>query len=222
MAEGKVRLKGYGFFACLCVLGVGALMAAVFADADEPTPNGQGPVASTQPDMASPEKLYAKAVGLSHEKLPTRVEAARALSRHQDGGPWIAILLVSSQNAPGGDKMEQERQASLKTFDLGVVAVALKAIPADVDTEVLWALTYLLDETERGRWSEETGLIMRRKSDHISPPIRELARTCLKGRVGSDHEWDASAWRTAILRLERPSTQPAAPSKDRKATPEPD
>lgn len=205
----KVRFTECGLFWCFCVLGIAALIAAVFADDGKSTTSVQGPVASTQPGMPSPEKLYAKAVGLSHEHAYTRVEAARALARHPDGGPWIAILLVSSQNAPVGDKEEQVRQAALKTFRLGIIAVALEAMPEDVDAEVLWALTYLLGDKERGRWSEEKGLIITRISSHISPPVRELARKCLKERLKKDHKWDVSAWRKAILRRKAASTQPS-------------
>ena len=219
----KSEMIRSGLYLSLCTIAVYSIICAVvLADEDASNVEKDTPPVVTKPVGTSAQRLYADATGLGHQKLPDRVDAAKRLVAHPDGGPWVALLLVSSQNVPTGDKMEQERQAALRTFDLGVVAVALKAMPKHIDTEVLWALTYLLNETERGKWSEETGIILRRKSDHSSPPIRELARTCLKDRDRSHHEWDATAWRTAILRLERPSTQPAAPSEDRKATPEPD
>lgn len=207
MAKGEMIQSGR--YLSLCAVAVLTVICAMVLAGEDVSNTEKGTPVVTEPVGVSAQRLYADATGLQHQKLPDRVDAAKKLVQHPDGGPWVALLLVSSQKVPTGDEVEQERQAALRVFDLGVVAATLKAMPKHVDTEVLWALTYLLNETERGKWSEETDFILRRKSDHVSPPIREVARTCLKDRVGSDHNWDASAWRTAILRLEQPSTQPA-------------
>ena len=195
---GQVRRGKHRFLVCCCILGAGAVGAAVFRHTREQTGSqGAVPSASLHPGRA--ERLYARVAGLRHEMPAARVEVARELARHPNGGPWIALLLLWSQKAPVGDKMEQEMQMGLRVFHLGLVAVALEALPKDVDAEVLWALTYLLDEKERGLWPEEIGLILKARASCGSSPIRELARTCLRDRLGTDHGWDASAWRTAIL-----------------------
>jgi len=146
------------------------------------------------------EELYAIAVGMRHKKLPVRVTAAKMLSVHPEAEPWLVLLLVSSQTMKAGDEVEQERQRALHAFDLGIVAVVLEHLPKDISSSVLWALTYLLNEHDKGIWSEETGLVVKRKSDHVSLPIRQLARKCLKDHLGVDHGWDTLAWQGAIMK----------------------
>jgi len=149
---------------------------------------------------ASSEELYATATGMRHGKVPTRIEAAKTLAARPEAEPWIVLLFVSSQRAGTGSEAERKIQKDSHKFELGVVAVAFEHLPKDVGSSVLWAMTYLLNEAERGRWSEQPGFILTRESDHASPPIRELARRCLKDRLGVDHGWDASAWRVAITK----------------------
>lgn len=220
MAEGKVSLAVVGLLLS-CGFAACALLVAVVRLGSSDLPPEERLALAAWPKRDTAQELYATTTGLRHKKLPARIEAARRLATHPGGGPWIALLLVSSQNATTGNEIEQERQADRREFDLGVVAVVLKALPQAVDAAVLWAMTYLLDEERRGRWSEEAGLIIKRKSDHTSAPIRELARGCLRDRVRGDHGWDASAWRVAILNREgvnvrpstRPSTQPSTQPK---------
>ena len=150
----------------------------------------------------SAKELYAIAAGVRHVKIPARAKAAKMLALHPEAEPWLVLLFVSSQVAKAGDEHEQKRQKEWHKFDLGIVAVALKHLPKDVSPSVLWALTYLLNEQGKGRWSEDTGvLFLKRHTSHVSLPIRQVTRKCLKDRLGVDHEWDASAWRAAIMKI---------------------
>lgn len=115
--------------------------------------------------------------------------------------PRIGQSGLNNQYADGMNLYQYVASNPLHKFDLGMVAVVLGDLPKDVTPSVLWALTYLLNEQGKGRWSEDTGaLFLKRHSEHSSPPIRQLARKFLKGRLGVDHEWDASAWRAAITK----------------------
>ena len=156
----------------------------------------------------SAEELYPRASGLGHEGLEARMKAARMLAKQQGAESWIVLLLLSSQTAPKGDEIEQERQKVLHPFELAVVAEAVKSLPKQTGPPVLWALTFLLNEEGRGRWSEKS--ILQRKSEHKSRPIRELARQHLKDRLGIDHGWDASAWRTSIVERAKDQTPKGA------------
>lgn len=150
---------------------------------------------------APAEELYATTVGMRHKVGPVRTQAAKMLAVHPEAEPWLVLLFVSSQVVKTGDEDEQARQKALHQFDLGMVAVVLGNLPKDVSPSVLWALTYLLHEKGKGRWSEDTGVILlRRHTSHVSPPIRQLARKCLKDRLGADYERDVSAWRAAIMK----------------------
>jgi hypothetical protein len=150
----------------------------------------------------SPEHLYAVATGLKHDDMPARANAAEKLAEHPEGAPWISLLLVASQRAATGDADERARQELLHTFELGIVTVVLRHLPENVDASVLWAMTYLLDDEECGEWSTKTGTIVKKLSEHSGPPVRELARECLKDRLGVDHKWGAAAWREAIINRE--------------------
>ncbi len=135
---------------------------------------------------------------LSHRDLQDRVRAGRTLAKHPGAEPWLVLLFLSSQTVPTGDELEQARQRGLQPFELAVVAVTVEALPQDVPSSVLLSLTFLLNEQGHGIWAEKSGVILVRKSSHSSRPIRELARACLKDRLGVDHGWDGSAWRAAI------------------------
>ena len=193
MASAKVgRIPWSGRRVLVAAVGVGLLLAILL---------GAPRVSCVGADSEAAEAardLYAIASGLRHKNGPARARAARMLARHSEGGPWLVLLLLSSQTPPIGDEEEQLRQKDLHPSELGKVAVALDALPKDVDPAVLWAVTYLLNEKGEGIWAEKSGVILIRKSSHRSRPIRELARAVLKGRLGVDHGWDASAWRTVI------------------------
>lgn len=149
----------------------------------------------------SAEELYATAAGMRHVTGPVRAKAAEMLAVHPEAEPWLVLLFLSSQTPKAGDEEEQARQRGRHEFDLGIVAVALQHLPKDVSPSVLWALTYLLNEQGRGIWSEEAGLlVLKRKSSHSSPPIRQLARERLKDRLSVDHKWDRSEWQMAIMK----------------------
>ncbi len=146
--------------------------------------------------------LYAKAAGHVKVPLKTRMAAARRLVRSEQAEPWTALLILSSQLRPTGTQMEQRRKKGrLRNFELAVTVAAIYALPARTKSSTLFALTELLVETNKGVWSEKKGILVKRISEHRSPPIRELARDHLKARLGVDHGWDADAWRKAILEM---------------------
>jgi len=140
--------------------------------------------------MFSPENLYSAALGMHNEYDPRSVEAAKMLAKHPDAEPWIVLLIVSSQTT---------KEGSRHTVALGLVAVVLKNLPENVDSSVLWSMTYLLDEKKEGVWPEEPGFIIARRVSCSSKPIRELTRDILKARLGVDHGWNAKAWQKTIL-----------------------
>lgn len=181
-------------------IGIGIVATGLLVAAQTQCAGAESRLAGRSGVGPSAEQLYLSAMPLGGHKLSARVRAVRALAKHPDSEPWLVLLFISSQTKPTGDDAERERQAALHCFELGIVAVAIDALPKHVDGPVLWSLTFLLREKERGRWSEEIGLVLTRKSSHVSRPIREIARACLKDRLGVDHEWDVSAWRTAITK----------------------
>jgi len=161
------------------------------------------PVAESRDQPSAVEELYLVASGLRPHMSPDRVRAARALARDPEAEPWLVLLFLSSQTAPTGDEDEEQRQRARHESDLGVVAVAVNALPKEVPPSVQLALTFLLTEQGQGRWSETSGTILLRMSDYSSRPIRELARAYLKDSLGVDCEWDTSAWREAITKITR-------------------
>lgn len=186
MAEGKVRSPPW----IVRIIFLGSIGIVLFAVL----------LLAVVRSSTSAENLYVTAIGLRHEKIAARRDAAKMLAKHPDGDPWIVLLFLSSQTAKPGDEYEQRRQKALHPFELGVVAAALDALPEDVGAPVLWAITFLLNDEERGQWCEERGFILTKKVLCGSRPIRELARNCLKVRIGVDHGWNASAWRVAITK----------------------
>ena len=159
--------------------------------------------AASMPFIGQAEKLYAIATAVGGEHIAERIAAAKKLAVHPEAEPWIVLLFISSQTPPTGDEEEQERQKALHDREMASVAVVLEHLPQNVGSSILWAMTYLLNDEVRARWSEENVFIVTRISEHKSPPIREVARNALKQRLGLDHEWSAEAWRAAIAKRDR-------------------
>jgi len=158
---------------------------------------------ATRPKTArlSGQPLYAVAAGLGNDSLQERRAAARKLAENKYMASWVVLLLVQSQMPPAGDEAAQYRQAARRPFELAVVAAVIDSLPEEVDRSVLLALTYLLQEEGEGEWSETRGLILQTIYECRSQPIRTLARARLKDILGVDHEYDAAAWRTAIMKM---------------------
>jgi len=166
-------------------------------------------------------RLYAIGCGQYGEAMADRVDAVKALAQCPEGGAWVVLTLVSSQKRATGDSLERLRRESRRSLDLGLVAAMIQALPMDADAEVLWALTLLLDEKESGRWSEKTGRVMVKISEHNSAPIRELARDCLRERLGVDHGWNVGAWQRAIAASSRSGGVEKAPASGSTSQPAP-
>ena len=204
----------------LAILAAG-MLAAMAASPMSCAAKNNATVQASGASRADLAALYAKAAQAAGEKvsLEVRMDAARRLVRSEQAEPWTALLLLSSQLRPTGTEMEQRRREGvLRRFELAVTAAAIYALPARTKASTLFALTELLVETNKGVWSEERWvLLVKRISEHRSPPIRELARDHLKARLGVDHGWDADAWRKAILEMaiaeqagKTPGTLPSA------------
>ena len=145
--------------------------------------------------------LFFQAAGVQNASLAARVRAAKELGKNLEHEPWVILLLLSYQRQPIGNSPNAVIGQHLRTHDLGVVAVMVRAFPKDVPVSVLFALTLLLDETEQGRWCEEKGIFNSVRASCSSPPIREVVRQCLLQRVGFDCGWDKEAWQRRIVAM---------------------
>ena len=152
------------------------------------------------------QELFTIAAGYSEDNIDKRVEAAETLTKCNDAEIWNNLLLMDTHinfKRYGHEDVDKESfeilQDSLQPFELAVKAAVIRSLPKKPRDSTLWALTFLLEEEGHGRWFREEGFILKIHADYGSPPIREMARDCLKDSLGIDCEWDISAWRKAIL-----------------------
>jgi hypothetical protein len=150
--------------------------------------------------------LFSIAAGYTGEKLNKRVETAEALTKQKNAEVWINLLLTDTYidfNLYGQVNVEKKYYEELRKtflpFELAIKAAIIRSLLRKPKDSTLWALTSLLDEKEKGKWFREDGFIIKIHADCASPPIREMARDCLKDSLGIDCEWNISAWRMAIL-----------------------
>ncbi len=161
------------------------------------------------------QTLFATAKGLHGERLEARIEAATKLAGMSGASQrWVAILLLDARLslAPTGDEDADAIAKDLLRYELAITTALLRNLPATVDRDVLFAVTYLLNEEGRGKWGiTERVLFGVKHTTCLGPPIRELARKCFAERLGVDLGWDVVAWQKAVLSgtsSSRPSTAP--------------
>lgn len=156
-------------------------------------------------------ELFTISAGYSKDNIDKRVEAAETLAQRKDAEVWINLLLTDThinfirygQDVDDADNESLEIwRDTFQPFELAVKAAIIRSLPEKPSDTTLWALTCLLEEEGKGRWFREEGFILEIHADCSSPPIREMARDCLKRSLGTDCEWDISAWRKAILNQE--------------------
>lgn len=128
-----------------------------------------------------------------------RREEAAVLAQRADGDSWLILLLTDEGTLSGFESMPRARIEGIRDSDLAPVASLLESIRPPASGPVLWAITTLLSETRRAEWGEDHGFIIGYHSDHMSDPIREMAREALRRCLGEDHGYDKEAWRGAIL-----------------------
>jgi hypothetical protein len=156
---------------------------------------------SEKETQESPEEYYKVAAGVKNSHCHQMVKAARKLARCPNAEPWIILMLLSTQEPSPSDIPEKEsRRSGRKQFRVGIATILIKALPEDTSHAVLYALTYLLNDTTRGVWSERKVFfyIFIRQSSGYGDPLRSVARDCLNDCLGEDYGWDALAWRKCI------------------------
>lgn len=152
--------------------------------------------------------LFQRVIGRYGFDGDAQRQAAEELTVDRAGEQWVILLLIDEtsmypleyfddwqQDARSGQIYP--RMNSIHSF----VARIIQNLPATTSPEVLWALTYRLDDERSGDYGEtvKTGVFSVAQVDKTTGPLRDVARDALVRILDVDHGYEVGRWRETIL-----------------------
>jgi hypothetical protein len=148
--------------------------------------------------------------------LQERRNNAALLGRKKEFTSWAILYLMGFrewQTSPPSASRSSPFEVKLHQFDAAVVASLLDSVPEDCPPELLWAITFLLEDHTKGIYSNVKGNpIISAKGEAETGEIRDHARAALRRSLGTDMGFSIQDWQNYLeMSVKQNSTQRAAP-----------